>query len=619
MKYKWIGSIIIGCIITLIVGITIVEKFNDKNNEYFIRTIKNQFNFFLASYDTQELEKELYRQLNNVTSRSQMKKIYTRLGYFKFFSGEYEQSNEYFLRSLEIDGINSDEVQVTIYMGISNNYYMLHQVEESDEYYKKAQNLTIEMQNENLLAYVYRTRARLYKNTMSQLDKAFNLVNLSLYLETGELGEIECNILLAEIAMLKGDYKEMIDYLKQAWIIAKEYQYSELIEYILCMAGIGYYLDGQYEVTIRTFEYLVDELSFSNEFMLTYVLCNSYAHLEEYDSSINVLNRYKPEGDNKTYTDLSEAMLLINEGSYFEAKRILDTIEADSTLGLWKRLLELKLKFIFEPEEDLLVEYQLLLGESRSTLQSSVDSFFIYDCMLEYVSNRGLEDMPILEDFNARQDEVSMTELFQIIGLKTSSRTTKQKNDIKLVFGISGIILSGIVYHVIYVKKLKRQIKLQEQKDILTDTLIYERIDEEIKSLIGSNRPIQLMLFDIEAFQKYNDTYGYLAGNQVLKQVADLLKSEFSDGRVTRYNGHQFLVVLFNNHDCLDKRMNRAVELFQSLRIPVVTDLSNGNLLIRVSGSCCTLTKHFQIDDCVKEIKKQLQLIKRASNGNYIN
>ncbi len=307
-----------------------------------------------------------------------MKKIYNGLGYFKFFSGEYEQSNEYFLRSLEIDGIQSDKIQVMIYMGISNNYYMLRQVEKSDEYYKKAQDFAIEKQSNSLLAHVYLARARMYTNMMSQLDVALDLVNLSLYLETGELEEIECNVLLAEIAMLKGDYKAMIAYLQQAWIISKEYHYSELIEYILFVAGIGYYLDEQYEVTIKTFEYLVDELSFSNEFMTIYFLCSSYAHLEGYDSAINVLNRYALEGDNKTYIDLSKAMLLINEGSYSKAKQILDTIEADSTPGLLKRLLELKLKFVFEPEEDLLAEYQLLLEESRSTLQPSVISFFIY-------------------------------------------------------------------------------------------------------------------------------------------------------------------------------------------------------------------------------------------------
>ncbi len=238
---------------------------------------------------------------------------------------------------------------------------------------------------------------------------------------------------------------------------------------------------------------------------------------------------------------------------------------------------------------------------------------------MEYVSNSGIEDIPVLEDFNARQDGISLSELFQVIDLKTSLRTTKQKNDIRLVLGILGLILSGIGYYVTYIKKLKHQIKLQEKKDMLTDTSIYECIDEEIKSLIGSNLPIQLMLFDIEAFQKYNDTYGYLAGDQVLKQVADLLKNEFSEGWVARYNGHQFLVVLFNNQDCLDKRMSRAVELFQSLPIPVVTDLSNEKLLIRVSGSCYTLTNHFQIDECMKEIKKQLQVIKQTRNGNYIN
>lgn len=46
MKYGWIGSIIVGCVITLVVGIAMVEKFNDKNNDYFVTGIETQINFF---------------------------------------------------------------------------------------------------------------------------------------------------------------------------------------------------------------------------------------------------------------------------------------------------------------------------------------------------------------------------------------------------------------------------------------------------------------------------------------------------------------------------------------------------------------------------------------------
>lgn len=161
-------------------------------------------------------------------------------------------------------------------------------------------------------------------------------------------------------------------------------------------------------------------------------------------------------------------------------------------------------------------------------------------------------------------------------------------------------------------------INLQNNQDSLTKTWNYEWILEKIHALKGSELPIQMMIFDIEMLQKYNETYGYLTGNQVLKQTAQLLQQTFKEGWVTRYKGHQFIVVILNQTQPLNERIDLAVNAFKNLNIEHVTNLPNQKLFMNASGSSKRLTKDFKIEESLRAIEQHLQVIKQTDNGNYI-
>lgn len=69
-----------------------------------------------------------------------------------------------------------------------------------------------------------------------------------------------------------------------------------------------------------------------------------------------------------------------------------------------------------------------------------------------------------------------------------------------------------------------------------------------------SGEPLSLIMFDIDNFKKFNDTYGHLAGDQVLttlaRQVEGILAPlENGTSRImaARYGGEEFAVVLLGN------------------------------------------------------------------------
>jgi diguanylate cyclase (GGDEF)-like protein len=61
-----------------------------------------------------------------------------------------------------------------------------------------------------------------------------------------------------------------------------------------------------------------------------------------------------------------------------------------------------------------------------------------------------------------------------------------------------------------------------------------------------ARRPLTLMVFDIDDFKKYNDTYGHAAGDEILTETVRLLTSVIRPSdRVCRVGGDEFAVIFY--------------------------------------------------------------------------
>jgi diguanylate cyclase (GGDEF)-like protein/PAS domain S-box-containing protein len=99
-------------------------------------------------------------------------------------------------------------------------------------------------------------------------------------------------------------------------------------------------------------------------------------------------------------------------------------------------------------------------------------------------------------------------------------------------------------------KQLEQQLKNQARQDPLTglsNRLHFKEASEsEWKRCQRSVQPFSLILIDVDYFKRYNDTYGHLAGDACLIQVAQVLMT--IGGRagdlVVRFGGEEFLIML---------------------------------------------------------------------------
>lgn len=86
-------------------------------------------------------------------------------------------------------------------------------------------------------------------------------------------------------------------------------------------------------------------------------------------------------------------------------------------------------------------------------------------------------------------------------------------------------------------------------------------LTEELKKAYEGKYPLSLVMFDIDNFKNYNDSMGHQMGDQILREVARILKTTCDGkGSVSRYGGEEFAVILPN----MDK--NAAGETAENLR-----------------------------------------------------
>jgi len=96
---------------------------------------------------------------------------------------------------------------------------------------------------------------------------------------------------------------------------------------------------------------------------------------------------------------------------------------------------------------------------------------------------------------------------------------------------------------------LYRDIESASRVDALTGLskrwYFLQRLHEEIERSDRRGSPLSIIMADIDRFKRFNDTYGHLAGDAVLKRTANLIRLNLRSADLAcRYGGEEFLLAL---------------------------------------------------------------------------
>jgi diguanylate cyclase (GGDEF)-like protein len=109
-----------------------------------------------------------------------------------------------------------------------------------------------------------------------------------------------------------------------------------------------------------------------------------------------------------------------------------------------------------------------------------------------------------------------------------------------------------------------------------------ECLERELSRSQRYGRDLSLIIFDIDHFKNINDAHGHLAGDHVLRQLADLVKCNIRrEDFLARYGGEEFAVVLpeidLSNASIMAEKVRKLIEsceiTFDEATIPVTVSI----------------------------------------------
>lgn len=144
---------------------------------------------------------------------------------------------------------------------------------------------------------------------------------------------------------------------------------------------------------------------------------------------------------------------------------------------------------------------------------------------------------------------------------------------------------------------------------------IYENLDKSSTKSFNFG----VLMIDIDYFKKYNDSYGHVKGDYVIKNVAEvLIHSVRKNDSVIRYGGEEFLIILKEIQPLeLEKICKKIIENLKQRDIPHKFSLVSDRLTLSIGGTNNLVKTSEDLASLIKEADSALYQAKESGRNRY--
>jgi diguanylate cyclase (GGDEF)-like protein len=167
---------------------------------------------------------------------------------------------------------------------------------------------------------------------------------------------------------------------------------------------------------------------------------------------------------------------------------------------------------------------------------------------------------------------------------------------------------------VLYNNHLYRNMEISAKTDALTglynQRTFYEIMDHKIKEVGDQETNLHLVIMDIDKFKSFNDRFGHVLGDEVLKEIGRAIKRTIrSQDYGFRYGGEEF-ALLFEGLD--DERVKMVTERIQV----AIREITDRIPVLREAGEVITVS--VGISRYPEEKDNLIHLVEFADEKMYV-
>jgi len=102
-----------------------------------------------------------------------------------------------------------------------------------------------------------------------------------------------------------------------------------------------------------------------------------------------------------------------------------------------------------------------------------------------------------------------------------------------------------LIYSTLRVPALERKTEIDQKTGVYNHAYFMEHLENELARANRFDRPLTVIMGDLDLLRNINNTYGHLAGDEVLKGIAKILKESVREyDVVARFGGEEFAILM---------------------------------------------------------------------------
>lgn len=183
------------------------------------------------------------------------------------------------------------------------------------------------------------------------------------------------------------------------------------------------------------------------------------------------------------------------------------------------------------------------------------------------------------------------------------------------IFLIITVFILGIKNNVISI--INKELKLISERDFLTDTYNRRFMHLELLKACQNKEVITFLMVDIDDFKLYNDNYGHVQGDKILKVVSKALKDIFNDDVVCRYGGEEFSIISRLDEKETIENIKRFMKHLRELNIIHECSQVSDRITVSIGIEITRIINEEDIYNLVKEADEKLYLSKSLGKNTY--